>query len=154
SGETAGNLFLACGLASLTLGVLGGAISDRIGRGRALAALLAAQGVAALLFGLQPGTAGLAISAVIFGAGVFAVPALIGAACGDGFGPRLAFMSLGFVTIFIGAGMILGPWIGGWLEDLFGHLGPTYLLSAGVFVLGASTALLLPDARSQRPSST
>lgn len=145
--EDAGSLFLAVGAASLTLGVFGGSISDRIGRGRALGILLAVQALAALLFGLRPGTVGLVISAVIFGAGVFAVPALIGAACGDRFGAKLAFASLGFVTIFIGVGMAIGPYVAGAMADSFGSLGPSYLLSAGVFVVAAAAALLLPDAR-------
>jgi len=149
SPEMAGALFLVAGAASLTLGILGGALSDRVGRGPALAGLLAAQAAAAFLFAFDTGTVGFAFSAVIFGSGVFAVPALIGAGCGDGFGPRLAFMSLGFVTIFIGVGMVAGPYIGGWMEDRLGSLTPTYLLSAGVFVLGAIAAVLLPDARTR-----
>jgi predicted MFS family arabinose efflux permease len=147
SSETAGNLFLAVGAASLASGVVWGAVSDRIGRGRAMGVVFALQAVAALLFGLKPGTTALVISAILFGSGVFAVPALIGAACGDGFGPKLAFASLGFVTIFIGLGMAIGPYIGGLMGDTFSSLGPSYLLSAGVFVVTAVTAFLLRDAR-------
>jgi MFS family permease len=147
SSETAGDLFLIAGAASLFCGVLWGAVSDRIGRGRALGAILALEAVAACLFGLRPGAPALVISAVIFGSGVFAVPGLIGAACGDGFGAKLAFASLGFVTIFIGSGQAIGPYVGGLLEDRFSSLGPSYLLSAGVFVVGAFAALLLRDAR-------
>jgi predicted MFS family arabinose efflux permease len=146
SSETAGSLFLAAGATSLVCGVFWGAYSDRAGRGRALGALLAVQAVAALLFGLRPGTPALVVSAIIFGSGVFSVPALIGAACGDGFGPKLAFASLGFVTVFIGCGMALGPYVGGLMEDHFSSLGPSYLLSAGVFVLSAIAALFLRDA--------
>jgi predicted MFS family arabinose efflux permease len=148
SSETAGNLFLGVGVASLVCGVLWGTVSDRIGRGRALGVIFALQAVAALLFGFRPGTAALVISAILFGSGVFAVPALIGAACGDGFGPRLAFASLGFVTIFIGLGMAIGPYVGGLMGDTFSSLGPSYLLSAAVFVVAAVTAFLLRDARS------
>jgi predicted MFS family arabinose efflux permease len=147
SSETAGNLFLVAGATSLVCGVLWGAVSDRIGRGRAMSAVLAMQAVAALLFGLRPGTAVLIISAILFGSGVFAVPALMGAACGDGFGPRLAFTSLGFVTIFIGLGMAIGPYVAGLMGDSFSSLGPSYLLSAAVFVVAAVAALLLRDAR-------
>ncbi len=147
SSETAGSLFLAAGASSLVFAVIWGAISDRIGRGRALAALLALQAVAACLFAVRPGMPALIVSAIIFGSGVFNVPGLIGAACGDGFGPRLAFVSLGFVTIFIGCGMAIGPYVGGLLEDQFSSLGPSYLLSAAVFVVGAAAALLLRDAR-------
>jgi MFS family permease len=149
SSKTAGNLFLLVGAASLVFGVLWGAVSDRIGRGRTLAAILILQAIAACLFGLRPSMAALIISAILFGSGVFSVPGLIGAACGDGFGAKLAFMSLGFVTIFIGAGMAIGPYIGGLLEDEFGSLGPSYLVAAGVFAVAAVAAVSLRDARAQ-----
>jgi predicted MFS family arabinose efflux permease len=147
SSETAGGLFLIAGAASLAFGVLWGAVSDRIGRGRALAAILALDAVAACLFALRPGLAGLVFSAVIFGSGVFSVPGLMGAACGDRFGARLAFTSFGFVTVFIGMGQTIGPYVGGLLEDRFASLGPSYLLSAAIFVVGAVAAFLLPDPR-------
>ncbi len=147
SSESAGDLFLLAGLCSIVVGVFGGVISDRIGRGRALAIVIALQGVAACLFGLHLGTAALVVSAVLFGVGVFSVAGLIGAACGDAFGARLVFIALGFVTIFIGLGQALGPYVGGALEDRLGSLGPSYLLSAGLFAVAAVTALFLPDVR-------
>jgi MFS family permease len=147
STESAGDLFLLAGLCSIVVGVFGGVVADRIGRGRALAIVLALQGVGALLFGLRLGTPALVISAVLFGVGVFSVAGLIGAACGDQYGARLVFIALGFVTIFIGLGQALGPYVGGSLEDRFGSLGPSYLLAAGLFALAAVTALFLPDAR-------
>lgn len=150
SDETAGNLFLIAGAASLVFGVLWGAVSDRIGRGRALAAVFVADAAAACLFAFRPGLAGLVVSAVIFGSGVFSVPGLMGAACGDRFDAGLAYAAFGFVTFFIGAGQALGPYVGGLLEDRFGSLGPSYLVSAGVFILGAIAAFLLPDARLSR----
>lgn len=152
SSETAGNLFLIAGAASLVFGVLWGAVSDRIGRGRTLAAVFVADAAAACLFAFRPGLAGLVVSAVIFGSGVFSVPGLMGAACGDRFDAKLAYAAFGFVTFFIGAGQALGPYVGGLLEDGFGSLGPSYLVSAGVFILGAIAAFLLPDARLGRGS--
>ena len=143
----AGSLFLLAGAASVVGGVLWGAASDRLGRGTALAQVLTVQAVASLLFAIRPVTATLVFSALIFGSAVFSVPGLIGAACGDRFGSRLAFASLGFVTVFIGAGQASGPYVGGVFEDLFGSLGPSYLLAAGVAALGAVAALFLPDAR-------
>jgi MFS family permease len=154
SSEMAGALFLIAGVASLVCGVIWGIISDHIGRGRALAAILALEAVAACLFGFRSGMVALVVSAIIFGSGVFAVPGLIGAACGDGFGARLAFASLGFVTVFIGIGQVVGPYVGGLLEDRFASLGPSYLLSAGTFALGVIAALLLPDARPPRGSAS
>jgi MFS family permease len=150
SSETAGNLFLIAGAASLVFGVFWGAVSDRMGRGRTLAAVFVADAAAACLFAFRPGLAGLVVSAVIFGSGVFSVPGLMGAACGDRFDAKLAYAAFGFVTFFIGAGQALGPYVGGLLEDGFGSLGPSYLVSAGAFILGAVAAFLLPDARLSR----
>lgn len=147
SAGRAGTLFLVAGAASLVCGVFWGALSDRVGRGRALAAIFASEAVAACLFALRPGLAGLVISAVIFGSGVFSVPGLMGAACGDHFETRLAFASFGFVTVFIGVGQTLGPYVGGLLEDRSGTLSTAYLLSAGIFVVGSVVAWLLPDVR-------
>jgi sugar phosphate permease len=145
--KAAGDLFLLAGVCSIICGAFGGVVSDRIGRGRALAIVLALQGIAACLFGLDLGTAAVVISAVLFGAGVFTVAGLIGAACGDEYGARLVFTALGFVTVFIGLGQALGPYVGGFLEDRFGSLGPSYLVSAGLFLVSAVMALFLPDAR-------
>ncbi len=151
SADTAGTLFLIAGAASLVFGVLWGAFSDRVGRGRALAAIFASEAVAACLLALRPGLAGLVVSAVIFGSGVFSVPGLMGAACGDHFETRLAFASFGFVTVFIGVGQTLGPYVGGLLEDRWGTLSAAYLLSAGIFVVGSVVAWLLPtSARGRR----
>lgn len=150
SSGTAGTLFMIARVASLVCAMFWGVASDRFGRGRALAAVFAAQAIAACLFAIRPNMATLVISAVIFGSAVFSVSGLIAAACGDRFGARLAFASMGFVTIFIGTGQAVGPYVGGLLEDVFGSLGPSYLLCAFVFVVGAVASFLLPDARPTR----
>ena len=147
SSQAAGDLFLLSGACSLVFGVLWGAASDRIGRGKTLAGVFVADGIAACLFAFRPGLTGLVISAVLFGSGVFSVPGLMGAACGDRFGATFAFASFGFVTAFIGVGQAVGPFIGGVLADSFGTLEPSYLVSTGLFVVAAVAAFLLPDVR-------
>ncbi len=145
SSEAAGNIFLLLGLASLVCGVLWGTISDRIGRGRALAVMSLIQAIAAALFAWWPSTPGLVVSAVIYGVVVLAVPGIVGAGCGDQFGPVLASASLGFVTIFLGIGQVLGPYLAGLMEDAFGSLTYSYLLAAGVFFVGAVLAAFLRE---------
>jgi MFS family permease len=147
SSTTAGTLFLVAGALSVVCGVFWGTFSDRVGRGRTLATIFFSEAVAALLFAFHTGMPGLVISAVIFGCGVFSVPGLMGAACGDHFDSKLAFASFGFVTFFIGIGQTTGPYVGGALEDAFDTLGPSYLVSAGLFVVAAIVALKLPDVR-------
>lgn len=145
--ETAGILFLILGAAGILSGVVWGAFSDRLGRGRAIATMFMFNALAAGLFALWPNILALAASAFILGSCGINVAAVIGAACADKFGLVLASAALGFVTIFTGAGQAIGPYIGGLMEDAFSSLGPAYLLSAGLYVLGAFLALRLRDAR-------
>jgi predicted MFS family arabinose efflux permease len=145
SSSAAGRLFLVVGVVSLVCGVLWGVVSDRIGRGRAIAAMCFLQAVAAVLFAWWPATPGLVLSAILFGLTSLAVPGIVGAGCGDQFGPVLASASLGFVTIFLGVGQVLGPYLGGRLADTYGTLDYSYLMAAGVFFLGAVLAALLRE---------
>jgi predicted MFS family arabinose efflux permease len=147
SSEAAGNLFLIMGIAGVAAGVLWGRVSDSIGRGRALAIVFLVQAAIALLVALWHNAAALAVGSAVFGICGFSVPALFGAACGDRYGARLAAASLGFVTAFVGVGQMIGPYVGGALEDAFGSLAPSYVVSAGVFTLGAVVSLLLRDSR-------
>ena len=150
SSAAAGRLFLMVGALSLVCGLVWGAISDHIGRGKALAANALLQVIASALFALCPSTAGVVVSAVLCGLTAIAVPGIIGASCGDRFGPLLAATSLGFVTLFLGVGQVAGPYLAGWMADVFGSLKYSYLLAAGAFGLGAILAGLLGDARPVR----
>jgi MFS family permease len=147
SPQTAGVFFLVMGVFSLFCGVLWGTISDRIGRGRAIAAMCFIQAVASLLFAWWPSTTGLLISAVIYGLCSLAVPGIVGAGCGDQFGPVLASASLGFVTIFLGIGQVAGPYLAGALADWSGNLVYSYLMGAGVFFIGTVLALFLKETK-------
>ncbi len=141
----AGTYFLVLGVLSIFCGVIWGTISDRVGRGRALAVMFLLQAVAAALFALWPSTPGLVLSAVLFGVTSIAVPGVIGAACGDQFGPVMASASLGMITVFLGIGQVLGPILGGRLADAHGTLKYSYLMAAGVFVAGAILAYFLRE---------
>ena len=103
------------------------------------------QGVATALFAWWPSTAGIVISALLFGITTVAIPGIVGAGCGDEFGSVLASTSLGFVTIFLGIGQVLGPYIAGRMADSFGTLKYSYLLAAGVFLVGAMLSAFLRE---------
>ena len=76
------------------------------------------------------------------------MPGIIGAGCGDKFGARLASTSLGFITLFLGIGQVLGPYIAGRMADAFGTLEYSYLLSAAVYLAASLLAMFLREARS------
>ena len=88
---------------------------------------------------------GLILSAVIVGLTSLAVPGIVGAGCGDQFGPVLASASLGFVTVFLGIGQVLGPYLGGRLADAYGTLSYSYLMAGGVFLVGGLLAVVLRE---------
>lgn len=149
SPKTAGNLFLVLG-AGGTLSMLWGRVSDSVGRGPTLAVVLALEAGCAVVFALWNDIVALGVFAGVFGLCGLSVPGLFGASCGDHFGARRAAASLGFITAFMGVGQTIGPYVGGALEDAFGSLTFSYLVSAGVFALGAVAALFL---REKRPTS-
>lgn len=144
SSQTAGYLFMLMGVAGLAGGMLWGSASDRFGRERTLALTLFLAGVGGLLFGSGLGLTALIVSAILFGSTGLAFPGLMGVACADRFGPKLAAASLGLITILVGVGQAIGPLIGGAMNDAFSSLAPSYIFSGLVFVAAAATALLLP----------
>lgn len=145
SSEAAGYIFLLVGLGGFLGGALSGTVSDRIGRGRTIALMFLIMGIAAGLFGWWPALPGLVISAFILGLAGMGFPGVVGAACGDQYGPVLASAGLGLVTIFTGVGMVFGPYLAGKLADVTGSLAWSYALACGVFVLAAAVSARLPQ---------
>lgn len=145
SPETAGTLFLVMGVAGLVGGLLFGVISDRIGRRWTLAIAMLMAGVASLLFAWAPHVAVIGLSAVLLGSTGLSLPGLYGAACGDRFGAALAAASLGFITMLVGVGQSVGPYVAGLLGDAFGSLAFAFVLSGAAFIIGAAGSLLLPE---------
>jgi predicted MFS family arabinose efflux permease len=143
SSAAAGNMFMLIGLVSLVCGVLWGYISDAVGRRRAISMVLIVQAVSYTMFALWTGTAGLTLSAVIFGLTAWAVPAIMAAACGDIVGPMLAPMAYGFLTVFHGLGQAVGPWVAGTMADSLPTFAPSYLLAAATALVGAVGAYVL-----------
>ncbi len=143
SDEAAGTLFMALGLAAMFCGVWGH-ISDRIGRRYALAIVSLTHAASFALFALWTSTAGLTLSAVLFGITIWSIPGIVTAACGDLYGPALAPNALGFLTVFLGLGQIIGPTVAGAMADATSSFESAYLLAAGVALTGGLVMLLPP----------
>ncbi len=144
SAASAGTLFMILGWASLLCGVIWGHVSDVIGRKYALAIVCLVHAIAYTVFALWTSTPGLVASTVLFGFTAWSVPGIVGAACGDAYGPSLAAAALGFVTLFLGIGQAAGPLVGGALADTYATFVPAYLLAAAVALAGCLGALLMP----------
>src|SRR5680860_497922 len=145
----AGTLYMVMGWFSLLCGVLWGAISDRVGRGRALAGVYAVHAIAFGLFAVWPAPVGFTLSAVLFGLSAWSIPAIMAATCGDVVGHRMAPAALGFITLFFAVGQTIGPIAAGALADAAGTLHPVYLLAAVAALGGVLGAVTL---RSEKPS--
>jgi MFS family permease len=142
------------GFFSLFSGVLFGALSDRIGRKRGLMLVFLLQTVAYGLAGIGPGQIGLAVSIVLYGLAVFAIPAIMAAAVGDYLGMSRAATAFATVTIFFAAGQTIGPWSAGIIAGKAGSFTTAYLLSALITFLAAVFAALLPRLATKRALKT
>lgn len=140
----AGRLFMVMGWFSLLCGPTWGAVSDRIGRKGALAMVYGVQAAAFALFPLWHAPTGFLISAILFGLTAWSIPGIMAATCGDLLGARLAPAALGFITLFFGIGQAAGPYVAGAMADAANSFRPALWLCAGVAVVGAAGALLLP----------
>lgn len=141
--QRAGEIFAVLGLASILSGVLWGWISDLVGRrhGALLALLTLALSYLVLAFGKSEPL--IHISAILFGAALSSIPAIMAAAVGDVMGGRLAPAALGFVTLIFGIGQSLGPAVAGWMKDSTGTFAWAFILSAVVSAAGAGSAMML-----------
>jgi len=139
----AGTLFMILGWVSLLCGVIWGTVSDYIGRKKALVIVFLIHAAAYGLFAWGNRPFHFTISALLFGVSAWSIPAIMAAACGDVLGARLAPAALGFITLFMGIGQVVGPFAGGMIADAAGSFSPAFLLAAVVALFGATGSGLL-----------
>jgi len=153
SKQTAGAFWFWVGLVSLPSGPLFGMLSDRLGRRFGLAAPLALQAIAYLTVGLSLDGPLLYLSVLLFGLSIWAVPSIMAAAVGDRMGAEHAVAAFGAITFIFGIGQIAGPALAGLLADWSGNFASSYLMTAGVAMLGAVLALFLRQGNRSADSS-
>lgn len=141
--QAAGTLFMILGWASLPCGVLWGWIAGMIGRKRAMTIILVLQAVAFALFALWTDTAGLTVSAVLYGLTAWGIPSIMAVTCGYIVGPAMAPAAYGFLTVFHGLGQATGPYVAGRMADALPSFTAAYLVAAGVALIGAVGMMLL-----------
>lgn len=147
SAEQSGALWFQIGLASSLSALLWGVVSDRWDRRRVIALVFALQGFSYLAVGMETGRLGATVSAGLFAATAWSIPALMAAVCGDLYGARRAPAALGLVTLAFGVGQVIAPVAGGWLADRTASFHASFLLAAATaWLLGcAGTVMLLPS---------
>jgi len=83
------------------------------------------------------------LSVILLGLSAWSIPGIMGAAVGDYAGPRQAAHSLGILTVFVGAGQVIGPVVAGVLADRSGSFDSSYLLAAILAAAGVLFSLTL-----------
>jgi MFS family permease len=140
--DAAGRLWSVVGLLMIASGLIGGALSDRIGRLPALGVLFTAQAAASLLFALATDGVPLYAAVALYGATVMGFPAVAGALCGDLVGPARASLAVGFNNVVFALGQTIGPAAAGAVLDATGSLGGALLTGAAAATLGIATCVV------------
>jgi len=140
--DVAGRFWAVVGGLSVFSGPLFGWLSDRFGRRLGMIAVFSLFTVA-YVFAALSGTGFLYGSITLFGIVVWSIPTIMSAAVGDYMGPEQAVRAFGFITLFFGAGQIVGPAVAGWLAELTGDFNGSFLLCAALTGCAALLAGLL-----------
>jgi predicted MFS family arabinose efflux permease len=140
-------VYTMVGVAFVGGGVLLGPLSDRWGRGRTLVLGYLGMALAILLVpsGVEPLVTA---SALLFGAMMSGLPAVIAAHLSDVLTPREFAGAFGRCTLAFGVAQLCGPPLGGVLAESTGSFLVPFLLAAGVAAAGA--ALSVPVLRATR----
>jgi MFS family permease len=140
--EDAGQLWSLVGGLMIWSGLIGGALSDRIGRLPAQAALFVAQAAAALGLVVFTAGPGLYVAIALFGGTAMGTTAVAMTFTTELVGPARASSAIGFTNVMFGAGQALGPLVAGLLVDATGSVSVALLSSATASLLGAAVSLL------------
>lgn len=137
----AGHLWSAVGILMMASGLVGGALSDRIGRFAALAAVMGAQALASFALASTVAGPGLWAAIVLYGATVMGFPAILSAIAGDVVGPARASAFIAIVNVCFGLGQTIGPLAAGAIIDATGSVRTAFLLGAVVSLVAAAGAV-------------
>jgi MFS family permease len=130
--STAGTFWAVVGGLSIFSGPLFGWLSDKLGRKIGMMVVYALFTVAYTLVAANLPNPYLYASISIFGLTAWSIPTIMSAAVGDYMGPKEAAKAFGFITLFFGAGQIIGPAVAGFLADATGTFNVAFWLCAAL----------------------
>ncbi len=136
---TAGTFWAVVGGLSIFSGPLFGWLSDKMGRKTAMMLVYSLFTISYALVAADLPNPFLYASIAIFGLAVWSIPTIMAAAVGDYTSPVQAVKAFGYVTLFFGAGQIVGPAVAGFLADAKGTFSMAFSLCA---LLTASAVVL------------
>ena len=140
---TAGNFWAIVGALSIFSGPLFGWISDKLGRKTGIIVVYGLFTISYALVAAALPNSFLYASIVIFGLSVWSIPTIMAATVGDYVEPEKAVKALGFITLFFGAGQIIGPAVAGFMADTTGTFRMAFGLCACLTVTAIITAAFL-----------
>jgi MFS family permease len=149
----AGRLWSLAGLVSVSSGLIGGILADRLGPYLALAAMFAVQGAGLAALAVGDATPWYTASSVLYGLSLWGFPSAISKAAAEIVGPSLAPAALGLLVLTFGVGQVIGPVVAGALADWSGTLTPGLLVAAGADAAGGLVAFLLSTLRGKTVAS-
>jgi MFS family permease len=133
------------GILSIPSGLLWGALSDRIGRRRAIGLVFSVQALSYLILAAWPWDGAVYLSVVLWGVTAWATPALVAALATDYVGARLVHPVMGLVNVVGAIGQIGGPIMAGYAIDRSGSFAAAPFIAASGALLGALGAFTLPE---------
>lgn len=139
----AATAFTALGVGTVIGGPLFGPLSDRLGRARVLTiafVVIAAAGVVVPL-GLHPWSV---VAALAFGTAFTGVPTTVTARVSDFVSAERFGAAYSTATLAFGAGLLIGPQLGGILADRTGSFRPVFAVVIGCALGGAGLAMCQP----------
>lgn len=139
----AATAFTALGVGTVAGGPVFGPLSDRFGRGRALAVAFATIIVAAVVLPVGWHLSSLA-AAFAFGMAFTGVPTTVTARVSDAIPPDRFGAAYSAATLAFGAGLLIGPQLGGVLADRTGSFRPVFGVVVACGVVGGVLALRQP----------
>ncbi|MEK7878994.1 MAG: MFS transporter [candidate division NC10 bacterium] len=133
------------GMLSISSGLIWGALSDRIGRRRAVSLVFGVMALAYLTMALVPWDFAVYASAALWGIAAWAIPSLAVAVADDYVGARMLHPVMAIVNVVGAVGQMSGPVVTGYTVDLTGSFVPGLVLAAVVALAGGATALTLAE---------
>ncbi len=153
-GQGAAGIFWAVvGGLSIFSGPLFGGLSDKIGRRTGMMVVYFLFSLAYTLTAAPLPNLFLYASIMIFGLIVWGIPTIMTAAVGDYMGPSQAVKALGFITLFFGAGQIVGPALAGFLADITGSFSAGFWLCACLTALAVGMSYFLQPPSGEKRTS-
>ena len=149
----AANLLVMLGVGGLLGRLLGGGLTDRLGRKPGLAISIALQAVAFLGLGESQQYVPLAVWAFVLGMGYSGVSVLFPALLGDLFGRAHVGAIVGFVFATVGGAAAAGPYLAGLVFDATGSFDFAFRIAVVLNTIALLLLLMLKNERRSDGSS-